>query len=791
MCRNRYNGERVSKFLTWRHLTIKEKLILISFVTTGSALFLVGAIFIAGEILHIRQSSLIYLSGLTKTISQNSVPSLSANDKEKAAKVLEGLRANLDITCAVLYDISGNAFTAFDRGKPCRPLSGPLPRGETHSFGLTHMELTQEIVHGQASLGAVHVRAYLGGSYSKVTSYMTTLFVIMGCSFLLGYILFSNLQNTVTRHISELVSLMKAVSEDKNYSIRATSVTYDEIGTLAQGFNEMLSAIEVRDLELAHYRQGLEALVEKRTRELSTANEQLQKELTERIKAERALEESEYRYRTIFETSGNANAIVEDDMTISMVNKAFEKLSGFNRQEIENKKTFLEFVHEIDVDTVTSHHLSCKINQESKSTEYECHLVNRDGALRDVYASISFIPETSRSIISLIDVTEIHKLQGQLLHAQKMEAIGQLAGGVAHDFNNIITIIMGYGSILLMNTDKDSTLKSYVESMLASAERATALTQSLLAFSRKQTISPKNIELNSVIKNVEKLLRRLIGEDIELQIEMSPAAVPVFADQGQIEQVLINLAANARDAMPQGGSLTIKTEVLKGNEEVFSRFSQTKPGKYACISVVDTGTGMNKETAQRIFEPFFTTKEEGKGTGLGLSIVHGVITQHNGYIDVHSEPGRGTTFTMYLPLASPPKERVRAPIRPRPVGGSETILVAEDNDPVRILIRTILTESGYSVVESADGEDAVDKFKHHPHAIDLLLLDVILPKNDGKSVYEEIRVLNPHIKALFMSGYTTEIIERHGILQNGFNFLQKPLVPHTLLSKVRDVLDSN
>jgi nitrogen-specific signal transduction histidine kinase/CheY-like chemotaxis protein len=410
--------------------------------------------------------------------------------------------------------------------------------------------------------------------------------------------------------------------------------------------------------------------------------------------------------------------------------------------------------------------------------------------MRDVYASFSFIPETKRCVASFIDITDLRKLQGQLLHSQKMEAVGQLAGGVAHDFNNILTIIMGYGSILLMNTGKDSMLKTYVESILASAERATNLTQSLLAFSRKQSIKPKNIELNSVIKNVDKLLKRLIGEDVELKTRLSTTALPVFADPGQIEQSLINLAANARDAMPHGGSLLIQTEVLGVDGDLSGKFAHYKPGQYAVITVADTGIGMSLDTTERIFEPFFTTKEEGKGTGLGLSIVHGVITQHSGHIEVQSEPGKGTVFKMYLPLVSHQEERTRAPVVHQPVGGSETVLVAEDNEPVRILVRNILSEYGYSILESADGREAVEKYMGTDHHVDLLLLDVILPKIDGKSVYEEIRKAKPDIKVLFMSGYTTDIIQKHGVAGHESNFLQKPIMPHILLGKVREILDA-
>jgi CheY-like chemotaxis protein len=293
-----------------------------------------------------------------------------------------------------------------------------------------------------------------------------------------------------------------------------------------------------------------------------------------------------------------------------------------------------------------------------------------------------------------------------------------------------------------------------------------------------------------VIKNVEKLLRRLIGEDIELKIKLSREAVPVFADPGQIEQVLINLAANARDAMPQGGSLLVQAEVINGDEDLYKKFANHKPGKYARISVADTGTGMSQETAEKVFEPFFTTKEEGKGTGLGLSIVHGVITQHNGHIEVQSEPGKGTVFNMYLPLVSYQKEEARPLVVHQPTRGSETVLIAEDNEPVRILVRNILAEYGYNILESADGQEAVERFMGIDNHVDLLLLDVILPKIDGKSVYDEIRKIKPDIKVLFMSGYTTDIVQKHGVIAQGSNFLQKPVMPHVLLNKVREVLDT-
>jgi polar amino acid transport system substrate-binding protein len=386
------------------------------------------------------------------------------------------------------------------------------------------------------------------------------------------------------------------------------------------------------------------------------------------------------------------------------------------------------------------------------------------------------------------DISDRKKLEAQLLQAQKMEAIGTLAGGIAHDFNNILTAIMGYGSLLKLRLDQDSTAKNYMDDILAASKRAANLTRSLLAFSRKQIIISRPVDLNEIVKRFEKFIIRVIGEDIELREILTEEDLVVMVDSGQIEQVLMNLATNARDAMPGGGILTVKTEhihVSEGNEEL-----TITPGEYAVISVSDTGAGMSEETKRRIFEPFFTTKELGKGTGLGMSIVYGIIKQHGGEINVYSEPGKGTTFNIYLRLVGPNVESVLAPQSAAiPARGSETILVAEDDDHVRRLIKTILKEYGYTVIESVDGEDAVAKFIENKDKIQLLLLDVLMPKKNGKEVYNEIRKIRGDIRIIFSSGYTADIIQKKGIIEEGLPFISKPITPQLLLSKVREILD--
>jgi two-component system cell cycle sensor histidine kinase/response regulator CckA len=378
------------------------------------------------------------------------------------------------------------------------------------------------------------------------------------------------------------------------------------------------------------------------------------------------------------------------------------------------------------------------------------------------------------------------KLESQLRQLQKMEAMGTFAGGIAHDFNNILTAIIGYGSLLRQRMGKDSPFKGYIDDILAAAERAASLTRSLLAFSRKQEIKLKPENLNEIVKRINALLLRVIGEDIELKSVSADEELNVLADSNQIEQVLMNLVTNARDAMPDGGILTLRTERTDIKGSIPN--SVVPPGEYAVLSVTDTGTGMDEETKKRIFEPFFTKKTVGKGTGLGLSIAYGIIRQHDGEITVYSEPGKGTTFKVYLKLSKTGTRSADAAPVAAPVGGVETILVAEDDSAVRRFVRTMLEEYGYTVIEAVDGEDAVEKFRENRERIQLLILDVIMPKKNGKEAYEEICKMRSDVPVLFSSGYTADIIGKKGILEEGFNFISKPISLPILLSKIREIL---
>jgi PAS domain S-box-containing protein len=388
------------------------------------------------------------------------------------------------------------------------------------------------------------------------------------------------------------------------------------------------------------------------------------------------------------------------------------------------------------------------------------------------------------------DITERKNLENQLQHSQKMEAIGTLAGGIAHDFNNILTAITGFATLLKMHMDKNEQSTSYVDEILTGADRAARLTRSLLTFSRKQEIKLKLTNMNEVISGVEKMLRRLIREDIVLITKLAAEDLVVMADTGQIEQVLINLAANARDAINENGMITIRSKLVELGQEFRMAHGYGKPGSYALLTFTDSGSGMDEKTRQRIFEPYFTTKEVDKGTGLGLSVAYGIIKQHNGYITCYSEPGRGTTFRIYLPLFNlPPESKRSAPDLPLP-RGNETILLAEDDSQTRRLSRLILENFGYRVIEAANGEEALSQFIAHKDDIRIVLLDVIMPRRNGKDAFRMMEQIKPGLKGIFISGYTADIFKKDEKFEEGINFLSKPVVHKELLVTLRNLLDS-
>ncbi len=508
-------------------------------------------------------------------------------------------------------------------------------------------------------------------------------------------------------------------------------------------------------------------------------------DITDRIAREDALRAAEEKYRNIFENAAEGIFQVAADGHYISANPALAGIFGFDSPlqmtgdgDLKTRKTF---VNPEDYRRLTG------ILKTRRSVEnFESERYRTDGTRMWTSTNVRIIVNEDNGTHyfegTVRDITRRKNLESQLRHSQKMEAIGTLAGGVAHDFNNLLTALIGYGNLLQVKMDKDNPLRVYVDHVLSSAKRAANLTNSLLAFSRKQIIDPKPLDVNAAITGTKKLLSRLITEDIVLRTELCAGSLVVMADLVQMDQVLMNLVANARDAMPAGGTLTISTRRTRGIDGK----EEGREDRFACISVSDTGIGMDARTREKVFEPFFTTKESGKGTGLGLAIVYGIVEQHNGTIRVASEPGHGTTFEVFLPVveACPDEEAETTPDSPR---GSEKILVVEDNDELRSLLCTVLSEQGYRVFEAVDGLDALETQKQCQ--ADLVILDVVMPKMNGKEAYDRLRSIDPNIRVLFMSGYTDDIIHQKGILDETIEYIAKPILPRDLLKKVREMLD--
>ena len=509
--------------------------------------------------------------------------------------------------------------------------------------------------------------------------------------------------------------------------------------------------------------------------------------------AESALRISERRFRALVEESWDAVALFAGDGTILYGSPATTRLLGYDLTEFVGRNA-MELIHPDDragvlvrlQETMAAPrarvHVAARVRHKNGSWRY----------LEGVFTNLIDDPSVGAIVNNYRDVTDRRILEEQVLLSQKMEAIGRLAGGVAHDFNNILTAIGGYSDLLLADLPPDDRRRHDVEEIHQATQRAATLTQQLLAFSRRQVLQPKVINLNALVPNIEKMLRRLIGEDILFATVLHPSLGNVRADPGQLEQVIVNLAVNARDAMPDGGRLTIETRNVELDEAYTAEHPAVKPGRYVLLAVTDTGVGMDEETKARIFEPFFTTKVRGKGTGLGLATVYGIVQQTGGHIWPYSEPGRGTTMRVYLPRVDAPADPSEHPrdTAPETLRGSETILVVEDEAPVRTVTRQLLERNGYTVLEAPDGPTAlalVDGKAGNRH-IDLLLTDVIMPSMSGRELAAQLNARRPNVRVLFMSGYTDDAVVRHGMLEPGLAYLEKPFRPTALLREVRGVL---
>jgi PAS domain S-box-containing protein len=516
------------------------------------------------------------------------------------------------------------------------------------------------------------------------------------------------------------------------------------------------------------------------------------RDITERRAAEAALQSSETLFRSVWENSADGMRLTDENGVIVAINDAYCKLVGMEAQSLEGRLFTSVYAESQNREALLKRlreRFATRTPHQKREEQYTLH----NGRAVALEISDSFIEVRGRPLLMLSlfrDITTQKRLEEQLRQSQKMEAIGQLAGGVAHDFNNILTVIHGHASLLAVSDLDEAGVRS-AHQITQAAERAASLTRQLLTFSRRQLIQPKRLDMNKIVGNMTDMLGRILGEDVALQLNYSTAPATVEADAGMMEQVLLNLSVNARDAMPRGGQLSVRISIVEVNKDHVQRHPEARPGRFVCVSNTDTGTGIPPENLSRIFEPFFTTKEVGKGTGLGLATVYGIVKQHQGWVEVESTVGKGTSFRIFIPYVGEPQIPAEKPTTQIIVrGGTETILLVEDEKPVRELVARVLEKHGYCVLQASAGAEAIEVWRAHKDKILLLLTDLIMPGNmNGRELAETLLAERPELKVIFTSGYSADIVGKDFKIESDLNFLQKPYHPQALALVVRRCLD--
>jgi two-component system, cell cycle sensor histidine kinase and response regulator CckA len=501
------------------------------------------------------------------------------------------------------------------------------------------------------------------------------------------------------------------------------------------------------------------------------------------------LSEREELFRLIDENAADMIALIDANGRRLYSSPSYEKLLGYSAAELA-ATSFYDQIHPDDREAVIAAITEARKSSVGRRLEYR--LRHKNGYPLTVESTVSIVKNHDKGeklVIVNRDITDRKQLEGQLYLSQKLEAIGRLSGGIAHDFNNLLGVIIGYSEALQRQIGEKHAFRESIDEIQNAAKRAAGLTQQLLAFSRKQVLEPKVLHLNTVVSDVDRMLRRLIGEDIELKVVLAKELGMVKADPGQVDQVIFNLAVNSRDAMPEGGKLTLETSNAELDQNDVNQFRYVVPGSYVLLKVSDTGCGMDAELQSHIFEPFFTTKEPGKGTGLGLATVYGIVKQSGGYIWVDSEVGRGTTFKIYLPRVDEPQDSAPPERRaPNYTRRPQTVLLVEDEQSLRKLIRATLAELGHCVLDASNAFEALEIAGKTPDTIDLLLTDVVMPGMGGRALADKLNALRPGIRVLYMSGYTDGAVATHGVLESGITILRKPFTRTELAARVDEVL---
>jgi PAS domain S-box-containing protein len=640
-----------------------------------------------------------------------------------------------------------------------------------------------EVRNGDRLIGLVFVGLSLDQLHADVQRARFHVAMVSLAVFVIGVLGVFALTTFLTHPLRRIVRTVDRVSAG-DLSQRTEVSSADEIGYLGRSFDTMVARLEAAYGALQSANRDLERRVGDRTHEL-------RREIEERARAEVALRESEQRFRAMFESAAVGMALLGPDGRVLAANPALYSMLGRAPDELRGRAA-ANFVHPDDAPCLRALEDLCTGGRDG--FQLEARYQRADGsalwgrtvasAIRQQDGALQF------GLVMIEDVTDRRELGERLRQSQKLEAVGRLAGGIAHDFNNLLTTIKGLAEMLLAEHGAVPRLGDDLQEILKAGDRATALTGQLLAFSRRQVVQPQVLDPNASIRDMAAMLERLIGSDISLTLDLADDIHSVRADPGQVGQIIMNLAVNARDAMPRGGSLTLETRNVLLSAAEATRVGAREEGHYVQVVVRDTGHGMDEEIRERIFEPFFTTKEQGRGTGLGLATVYGIMQQSGGGIAVDTAPDAGTTFTLYFPSLGrfvPPE--ARAP-EAGAGGGSDTILVVEDEDAVRSLVGRILRKAGYTVLESSNGEEALDAFRENQDQIQAVVTDVIMPRMSGPELARKLADLVPDLPILYMSGYTQDEVLDVGLSREGTAFIQKPMSPVTLTRKIRELLDS-
>ncbi|MGC8885748.1 MAG: ATP-binding protein [Verrucomicrobiia bacterium] len=783
--------------------SIPQKLMWISLLTVLPALIFACAGFLGYEIASDRRQTIEEYRERARLLGRICSESLKNQDFSTATSLLSSLSANSRIAAACIYDENGRGFARYVRSDY---LNYDFPRVQLEGAWIkkNQIEVFSRITYAGEFIGTVYLLSDVEGVGVRVWKYMAVLIIVAIISGGIALVLSYRFHSLITKPITLLASTAKEIAEKEDYSARAKKLADDEIGKLVESFNWMLEQIQKREEELLKASNELDKRVQERTRELEQANEKLKRENLERKNIEESLRNSQHKLMLhIQQTPLGVIDWTLDQRAINW-NPAAERIFGFKESEVIGKRAEdLIIPEELKLDNKKNWELLLKreggthivTKNKTKSGKvitvewFNTLLTNVDGTPVGV---ASLVQDITREIEAEL---ELRRSEEQLRRSQKMQAVGQLAAGVAHDFNNVLTVIQGHIGLLLSRENPDSHSYESLKLVYDASARAANLVKQLLTFSRGSTVKTELLDLNDVVAGFYQLISKVLGEHIKTEINLESSPLPINGNSSLIEQMILNLSLNARDAMPDGGRLLFKTQNVIIDRENVDQHPESKEGIYACLIVSDTGCGMDEKTKQRIFEPFFTTKEQGKGTGLGLAVVYGIAKQHNGWIEVESEKGRGTTFKIYFPLLSETvlaKTKESLPqLTEEQLRGSENVLVVEDEPALRELVCGILSYYGYRAVPACSGVEALKVWERYNHDFDLLLTDMIMPEGmTGRELAQKLKSDKPDLKVIYTSGYTIESGFNDFAIRDGYIFLSKPYHPVVMLKTVRLFLDN-